>query len=203
MTTNAKLPMTKLDAVNQMLHSIGQSPLNTIVGSIPKDASQAIEALDNTLREVCSTGWSFNQDTEYPLSPDGNGRVTVPAGATFADPTYGEDYVMRWDSGDGGALRLYDRDERSFTTFTADVKCEIIWLFDYEEIPQHARHYVYTKAARKFQAGLIGSRILYEYTADMEQEAYAGFRRIEKRQKNYNINRYSAGVSRRRNPTRY
>ncbi len=201
--TTPTLPMTKLDAVNQMLASIGESPLNTITGSIPKDGSKAVLALDTIVREIQMQGWSFNSDKEYPLSPDGNGRITVPTGAAFIDPTYGENYTMRWDSADGGALRLYDNDDRVFTGFTSDVKCDIIWLFEFEQVPQHARSYIYTKAARRFQAGIIGSRILYEYTADMEQEMYAAFRRLEKRQKDFNINRYSQGVARRRNPTRY
>jgi hypothetical protein len=59
------------------------------------------------------------------------------------------------------------------------------------------------KAARKFQAGIVASTILYQFTREMETEAYAGFRRMEKRQKDYNINKHSQGVARRRNPTRY
>lgn len=201
--TTPTAPMTKLDAVNLMLSSIGQSPLNTIAGTIPKDAAKAVLALDNALRELLTSGWSFNSDREYPLSPDGNGRIDIPANAIFADPTYGEDFTMRYDSGGTPGMRLYDNAERVFTSFTQDVKCDIIWLFEYEQIPQHGRQLVCMKAARKFQAGIVASTILYQFTREMETEAYAGFRRMEKRQKDYNINKYSAGVHRRRNPTRY
>jgi hypothetical protein len=201
--TTPTAAMTKLDAVNLMLASIGQSPLNTITGTIPKDAAKAVISLDNALRELLTSGWSFNSDREYPLSPDGNGRIDIPANAIFADPTWGENYTMRWDTGGTPALRLYNNNERDFTSFTQDVKVDIIWLFDYEEIPQHARQLVAMKAGRKFQAGIVASTILYQFTREMETEAYAGFRRMEKRQKDFNINKHSAGVSRRRNPTRY
>lgn len=201
--TTPTAAMTKLDAVNNMLASIGQSPLNTITGTIPKDAAKAVLSLDNALREVLNSGWSFNTDNEYPLTPDVNGRIDIPSNVVFADPTYGENYTMRWDAGGSPALRLYHNEKRTFTDFTQDVKCDIIWLFDFEEIPQHARQLVATKAGRKFQAGIVASTILYQFTREMETEAYATFRRIEKRQKDYNINKYSAGVSRRRNPTRY
>lgn len=201
--TTPTAAITKLDAVNRMLASIGQSPVNTLTGTLPKDVNKAVLALDNALRDVCTNGWSFNSDREYPLSPDSNGRIDVPAAAASIDPTYGENFTMRWDTGGTPALRLYNNDKRSFTDFTSDVKCDVIWLFDYEEIPQHARAYVAMKAGREFQATIVGSKILYSFTKEMEQEAYAGFRRIEKRSKDFNINKFSAGVSRRRNPTRY
>ena len=201
--TSPTSAMTKLAACNIMLASIGQSPLNTITGTIPKEGTKAVLALDNALREILTQGWSFNQDAEYPLSPDGSSKIDIPAGAAFVDPTYGENYTMRWDSTGTPALRLYDLSKRSFNEFTNDVKADVIWFFEFEQVPQHVRNYVTYKAARKFQAGIIASNILYAFTKEMEQEAYATFRRIEKRQKDFNINRTSVAVSRLRNPTRY
>ena len=201
--TTPTAPMTKLDAVNLMLASIGQSPLNTITGTIPKDAAKAILSLDNALRELLTQGWSFNSDREYPLSPDGNFQIDIPSAAIFVDPTYGENYTMRYDASGTPGMRLYNNNTRLFDDFTSVVKCDIIWLFEYEQIPQHARQLVSMKAARKFQSGIVASTILYQFTREMETEAYAGFRRMEKRQKDYNINKYSQGVARRRNPTRY
>lgn len=199
--TTPTVAMTKLDAVNVMLASIGQSPLNTITGTIPKEGTKAVLALDHAQREILTNGWSFNSDEEYPLSPSG-GKIDVPAGAAFIDPTYGENFTMRWDSAGTPGLRLYDNDKRLFNDFQSDVKCNIIWFFEYEQCPQHVRQYVMAKAARKFQAGIIASNILYAFTKEMEQEAYAGFRRIEKRQQNFNINRDSVAAHRHRNPVR-
>jgi len=195
--TTPTAPMTKIDAVNLMLASVGQSPLNTISGTIPKEGSKAVLALDNALREVCLQGWSFNQDTDYPLTPS-SGKIAIPAGAGFVDPSHGQNYTMRWDTAETAALRVYDNDKRSFDDFgTAAIDFNIIWLFEYEQVPQHVRQYVATKAGRKFQSGIMGSTILYEFTREMETEAYAAFRRIEKRQKQYNINRYRSGATRR------
>lgn len=201
MTTPTAM-MTKLDAVNLMLASIGQSPLNVLTGTIPKDGSKAVQALDTALREVLTFGWSFNSDTEYPLSPS-SGKIDIPATAIFVDPTYGQPFVMRWDSSGTPALRLYDTDKRVFDEFENDVKVDIIWLFNFEEIPQHARMYIAMKAGRKFQTGILASALIYEFTKEQEAEAYAGFRRLELRQKDFNINRYSIAFHRRRNPTRY
>jgi len=97
---------------------------------------------------------------------------------------------------------LYNREKNSFNEFTNTVKVEIVWAFEFEQVPQHCRQYVATKAARKYQAGIMASAILHQFTRDDESEAYATFRRVEKRQKRFNINKYSVAVHRHRNPTR-
>ena len=193
---------TKLDAVNLMLASIGQSPVNTLTGTLPKDVNKAVVALDSALREVLTQGWSFNSDTEYEMAVDGTSRIAVPSNALQIDPTYGQDYVPRYDSSVPAGMFLYDRDNRSFNEFTQSVKVDIVWAYEFEQIPQHARQYVATKAARKFQTGIMASAVLHQFTRDDESEAYSTFRRVEKRQKNYNINKHSVAVHRRINPYR-
>lgn len=197
--TNPLIAQTKLDAVNLMLASIGQSPVNTLSGTLPKDVNKAVVALDSALREVLTQGWSFNTDTQYDMAVSG-GRIAVPSAALQIDPTFGEDFVPRYDSNAPAGMYLYDRAKNSFNEFSTTLKVDIVWAFTFEQIPQHARQYVATKAARKFQTGILASAILHQFTRDDESEAYATFRRVEKRQKKFNINKYSVAVHRRRNP---
>lgn len=194
---------TKLDAVNLMLASIGQSPVNTLSGTLPKDVNKAVTALDSALREVLTQGWSFNSDEEYEMTPDGTNRIAVPANALQIDPTYGQDYVPRYDATAPAGMFLYNREKRVFNEFQTDVKVDIVWAFEFEQIPQHARQYVATKAARKFQSGILASAVLHQFTRDDESEAYATFRRVEKRQKRFNINKHSIAANRHTNPSRY
>jgi len=200
--TTPTVAQTKLDAVNLMLASIGQSPVNTLTGTLPKDVNKAVVALDSALREVLTQGWSFNSDTEYDMSVDGTNRIAVPASSLQIDPTYGQDFVPRYDSSAPAGMFLYDRDKNSFNEFQTTVKVDIVWAFEFEQIPQHARQYIATKAARKFQSGIMASAVLHQFTRDDESEAYATFRRVEKRQKRFNLNKYSVAVNRNRNPRR-
>ena len=200
--TTPTVAQTKLDAVNLMLASIGQSPVNTLSDTLPKDVTKAVVALDSALREVLTQGWSFNSDHLYSMSVDGTDRIAVPAAALQIDPSYGEDYVPRYDSNSPSGMFLYDRVKNAFNEFTVAIKVDIVWAFEFEQIPQHARQYVATKAARKYQSGIMASAILHQFTRDDESEAYATFRRVEKRQKRFNINRYSVAVTRHRNPYR-
>lgn len=195
--TTATAPMTKLDAVNQMLASIGQSPVSSLNVSGIKDVAVAVLALNTQLRLVLNDGWSFNTDDEYELVPDGSNNVLVPAGALWVDPLYrSDDFVMR---SNGGTMMLYDRNDRTFTITKNPVKVSVIWGFDFEEIPQAARSYISTKAARVFQSQSVGSEVLYKYTADMESEALGVLNKMERRTKDRNMLRKDPAFHRRRN----
>lgn len=198
--TTPTSPMTKLDAVNQMLASIGQAAINTLTGTLPKDASKAVLTLDTILREVLNRGWSFNTDFDYVLTPDGNNNLLVPANALWIDPEYQyQDYVVRWDS---GVAKLYDRENQTFT-ITSEVKCRVIWAYDFEEIPQVFRHWIAMRAGRIFQSQIVGSEILFQFTSLHEQEAYASVKRMEKRSKRYNMIANDPTAFRHYNPIRY
>lgn len=198
--TTATLIMTKLDAVNEMLASIGQAPINTLSGSIPPDAARAVIALDTQTRAVLTKGWSFNSDYEYVLSPDVSNNILVPTTALWIDPAYTtKDYVQRWDS---GVAKLYDVENQTFA-IEDDVKADIVWAFDFESIPQAARYYITTRAGRIFQTQIVGSRILFEYTAQIEAEAWDTFKQTEKKSKDYNFINNSYAANRQWRAPRY
>lgn len=198
--TTPTLVMTEIDAVNQMLVSVGQTPVNSITNTGIRDVETAKLALDTTLREVLTRGWSFNTDYDFPVSPDGNSNLLVPSDAMFMDPMdTSKDYVIRDNS---GTLMMYDRGERTFT-FTQDVDFLIIRAYDFTEIPQAARQYVAMRAARKWQAEQVGSDVLYRFTAEQELEALAGLKRLEGRTKRNNFVSHRPTAGRAYNPPRF
>ena len=107
------VPMTELDAVNMMLISIGQTPVNTLAVSGIRDVAIAQTILQNSSREVQNKGWSFNSETRYEMVPDGSDNIIVPAQSFFVDPTYHtHNFVVR---DNGGTLMLYDLTDKTFT----------------------------------------------------------------------------------------
>lgn len=178
-------PMTELDAVNMMLISIGQAPVNTLAVSGIRDVSIAQTILDNTNREVQGKGWHFNTDYNYELVPDGSNNVLVPAAALAVDPVYTyQDFVVR---DNGGTRMLYDREDQTFTITLNPVKVHIVWVFDFDEIPQPARNYIAVRAARRFQAYSIGSQILHEYTSEDELDALGTLKSADLKTRDVNI----------------
>ena len=174
--TPSYVPQTELDAVNQILLSIGQSPVNTLAVSNIKDVNIARLVLHNTLREVLTRGWDFNSDDDYTLAKDIDGKVAIPSNALKIDPVRKDKrYVERMDSV-GNTRRFYDKDSHTFV-INEDVKVEVVWFFPFEELPQAARAHIAHKAGRIFQASAVGSRILYEYTKERELETLAEMER--------------------------
>jgi hypothetical protein len=80
-------PLTELEAVNAMLLSIGQAPVNTLNVSGLTDVSVARDKLSEVTRRVLSRGYSFNTDDNYPLSPDAESVILIPKGALKVKPS--------------------------------------------------------------------------------------------------------------------
>lgn len=197
-------PVTELDAVNMMLMSIGQSPVNTLTATGIKDVATAQLVLHNTSRSAQDEGWDFNTDYAYPITPDGNGRILVPINTMNIDPVYDMDnFVQRWDEANS-AMAMYDLEAQTFNREDI-LYCDIVRFYDFEKTPQSFRNYVALLAGQSFQAGAISSELLFRFEQNDVDRARAILERNTNRQKDRNFfNNTSDFTSqifhRRRNP---
>jgi hypothetical protein len=186
-------PMTELDAVNELLMSIGQSPVNTLNVTGIKDVSLAKLRLSAVTRRVLTRGWNFNTDTDYPLTPDADGHILIPSGALRVDPSSkGDDFTFRRNADKG--LCLYDKGERTFV-FTEAVDCTVVWGFAFEDLPETARCYIATAAGRRFQATVIGSAILDRFEEEDVASAWFLLERDERASRDTNLFRSNTRLS--------
>jgi hypothetical protein len=186
--------MTDLEAVNRMLSSIGQAPVNTIPSSGVGDAAKAAQQLLETARDVQTVGYCWNTDTNYNLTPDADGAILLPNGALDADasaPTTNTSVRMHPSK---GALALYDMDNQTFAwEVGTPVAVDIIWGFEFNDLPQPARAYIATAAARRFQAQIVSSPILDRYNEEDEARAFILLQRYERRCRDTNSFRRNQG----------
>lgn len=163
-------PTTTLEAVNEMLRTIGESPVTTVESTdpLPVDVEIALNALRFVNREVQARGWHFNTEADYPLPRDGSGFVPIPTNALRVDTA---DEFSKYDVVVRGQ-RLYDREEHTFV-FPEDLKATIVFVLPFEDLPEPARNYITIRAARRFQAGQVGSQILSALTVQDETDARA------------------------------
>ena len=56
---------TELEAVNTILSTIGEAPLNTLTGSLPVDGTTAKNVLSEINREVQSAEWGLFHDERF------------------------------------------------------------------------------------------------------------------------------------------
>lgn len=73
---------TELEAINAMLASIGEAPVDTLDNATQADIAMAVSILRNTTREVQSMGWRFNTEFGFQLAPDSAFDYVDSAGVT-------------------------------------------------------------------------------------------------------------------------
>lgn len=161
---------TELEAVNIMLRAITETPVTTINVDTIEDAAMALDTLRQVSKDFQAEGWSFNTEYDYPLSTDVNNKIAYPPTAAHVDAM---DYEGKHLVKRGGFL--YDTVNRTFTFTVSSVKCVVVWMYDFEDLPQLARSYIAMKAARKFAQDVMGDEATVSYTARDEEMAKAKF----------------------------
>ena len=161
---------SQLEAVNRVLQMMGEAPVNSLQGQYGL-AKQANDALTNTSRKVQAEGWSFNTDWERELTRDSNNEIPVGSDVSSiaGDPNlYPEnDIIQRND-------KLYDRRKHTYE-FTENIKADITYMFEWDDLPEHARQYIMVAAGRQLQEAMIGSADLTKINITHELEARSQF----------------------------
>ena len=177
------VPVNELEAVNMLLAAVGEAAVSNLETATTVDVTQAKNLLSNINREVQQKGWHFNTEWEVVLSLDSDSRI--PLGTTVLSvysPT--KTTTIR---GREGSPFLYDLDNNTFT-WTASINDAVtITLLDFEDIPQTARQYITTKAARIFQEEIIGQVSAETVNRQEETEAYADLLDDEGERSGFNV----------------
>ena len=174
---------TQLEAVNVLLATIGESPVNTLNSGLV-EASEAEQTLANVNREVQAIGWSYNTDLGYTLTPDASGELRLPVNCLHVDTTSlrkstESDLVQR-------GLRLYDRVENTYV-INQPIEVDMFVLLEFEELPETARRYITIRAARLLQDRYLSSEALHAYNTNDERQAWNALIQIEAEVNDYNI----------------
>ena len=160
-------PTTELEAVNELLAVIGESPVSTLSNDGFVDAVIAKDVLRRVSREVQSRGWSFNTLDDYPLLPDGSGQINLPAN------TLGYDQSARYDwqyNTIQRGTRVFDKKSKSFH-FNEGITGSLKLFIGFDELPEPARNYITIRASRQFQRRMMGSDTLEALTQEEETRA--------------------------------
>lgn len=176
---------TELDAINIMLGTIGEAPINSLEAATGVvDAVTARSILNEVSVQVQEEGWHFNTEYEFVLTPE------LSTKEIFIAPNVIEADASKYDRNDIDVAirgnRLYDRKNKTFQ-FQQEIKADLTVLLEFNELPQAARHYITIRAARVFQQRVVGSDTLGSFTEADEARALRAMRRYEARTADYNI----------------
>jgi|TARA_R100000482_G_scaffold52647_1_gene18768 hypothetical protein len=176
-------PTTELQAVNIMLTTIGEAPVNNITGTTSVDVSVAKNILDETSMSIQAEGWNFNTVYDKALSKDIDNKVPLPSNCVQADANKDDRHmnlIIR-------AGYLYDVDNDT-DVFSATVPLlDLVLVQQFEDLPEYARRYITMKSARRFAARFIGEETLVTLTMQDENEALIAFKLADSRSEDNNI----------------
>jgi len=164
---------TKLEAVNIMLSTIGENPVNSLTSGLV-DAELAETILGSVSKSVQSEGWNFNTEKKVPYSADTSGHILLPANILRADATVEADALDLVQRG----LKMYDKKNHTYVINKA-VNLDIIIELDFEILPEVARRYITLKSARIFQDRVVGSETLHKFNQEDEFFAYSQLKDFE------------------------
>jgi len=125
---------TQLEAVNTMLSTIGESPVNSLTGSLPLDASIAVNILNEVNREVQSAGWKFNTSWKVSLPRDVNNKLVVGTDVLHIEFNHLRESKSSYDPVLRGNY-LYNLAKESYTWDKDFEYVTVIYLLDFETIP--------------------------------------------------------------------
>jgi len=163
-TTNAT---QELPAINQILSSCGQAPVTTLDQTNP-DVAIAYDTLQQVSREVQAEGWTFNKEYHYEFTPDNDDQILIPSNILQIKLT--ENSANMDKDGVRRSGKLYDRHNHTYDWTDETVECDIVWEFDWVDLPQPIQDFIVARAATFVSQRIVGDSAQYQML--QQQEAY-------------------------------
>jgi len=163
-TTNAT---QELPAINQILSSCGQAPVTTLDTTNP-DVAIAYDTLLQVSREVQAEGWTFNKEYHYEMTPDTDDFILIPNNMLQLKLT--ENSANMDKDGIRRSGKLYDRQNHTYKWTDETVECDIVWEFDWVDLPQPIQDFIVSRASTIVSQRIVGDADQYEML--QQQEAY-------------------------------
>lgn len=208
-------PTTELEAVNEMLAEVGESPLpagTDLSTATQADIAVAINILRKTTRDVLAAGWRFNTEMGVQIAPtatyvwlDRSGVSTTlnvfkcPVDRlswrqTKCSDNASLDLVERpskfYVEAALPVLVLYDRAKNrdgAQASLYPYVYLDLTYAFDFTMLPESARGFITMRAARSFSQQILGSGELRSFTQQDEAAAYRSLKRDQGLLNNINM----------------
>ena len=172
---------TELAAVNTIIYTIGESPVNSLENSSSVDVINARTLLAQESRKLQDRGWTFNTLENYAVAADAFSSEIVfrPNWLRVMQSGSGSPYVNR-----GGYL--YDRPGQT-DLFPGGVVVDLIEEVPFNELPYCFQTLATMKAARRFNGGSFGDPGVDAEAARLEEEARVTCNEYELDYANLNI----------------
>jgi hypothetical protein len=172
------VPTTELEAINYILATIGESPVNSVNDEFV-DAALARDLIRQVSRSTQVRGWSFNTEYNWTFTRDVNDEVNLPANALKISIPYERHLIIR-------GSKIYDNYNHT-NALTANYIGELVLGLNFEDTPEVFRNFVTIRAGRLFQDRSIGDGALHRISSRDEMGAWANLLNYEAEVNQWNV----------------
>ena len=173
--------LNRLSAVNIVLSNIGQAPVTVVDDNDNAMVNMASNIIDEVTNSLQAEGWTFNTERAYPFTPDTDGNIFIPDNVLQLDGGYlsENDLVLRQG-------KLYNKRTHSYE-FTKKQELDVVWLVDFDDMPDAFKNYVAMRAANLFAGRAVGSQEAVKFGEREEFAARASMLEYETQQGDYSM----------------
>ena len=183
--------LTELNAVNSILGAIGQTPVTQLDLENP-ETSFVYQLLQECNRDVQDEGWVFNREDYYPMKPNSDNEIVLPANILRMDVSENDVYytsnVVRRDG------KLYDKYTHSFK-FKKTICFDIVWLVPYSDLPSVFQRYITSRASGRDATQLVSNPSLTQLLTAQEAQTRAACLEYECNQGDHNMMDFQPGTA--------
>ena len=160
-----------LEAVNEIISSVGSPPINSLSNITNADGIDALRMLNKTSRRIQSTGWEWNRQDSVTFIPDAlTNKIAYPNDIIKAVST------SRLIRKDGYFFDLDANTDRFTSSITVT---ELVRELAFNDLPEAARDYITAVTTRDFQRIKVGSGEVDQAIAQREAEALVRLNALE------------------------
>jgi hypothetical protein len=170
--------MTELEAVNVLLTTIGESPVNTLTGNQVTDVTIANQVITEVSREVQTQGWHFNTEDRVVLSRDVNNNIIIPADVARIDTPFFNTTIREG--------KLFNLTDRTYV-FSASIEATIVYFQDFTVLPDVVKKYISTRASRIFSDRMLNSETIHKMVRRDEEKALTDMKAFESDTADFNM----------------
>ena len=175
---------TELDAVNQILSSVGQAPVTTLDLQNP-EVSIVLNTLREVNKQVQAEGWIYNTERHYEFTPDSTtNEIAYPSNVLQLDANR-EHHKDKIDVVRRNG-KLYDRYNHTYE-FTKVIEADVVWYFDFTDVPPAFQAYITARAARMCCVKMVGDRELQSLLQEQEMMTRAAAIEYDCQQGDYSM----------------
>ena len=175
---------TELDAVNQILSSVGQAPVTTLDLQNPEVAI-VLTTLREVNKQVQAEGWNYNVERGYEFTPDSTtNHIAYPTNVLQLDTTkqkHRDDFDPVRREG-----KFYDRLKHTYE-WDNPIEADVTWLFEFEDVPPAIQLYITARAARLAANKMVGDTTLFQLLQEQELQTRAAALEYDCNQADYSI----------------